>query len=326
MTYTSNHSKGSFKNTASSLNLYLREMSRMPLLSAQQEIKLGEQIQRMKCLEKVEEELIEETGEKPSLQIWAKHVNLDVASLQQQLQEGRRAHQTMVKANLRLVIMIAKKYQDRNLELLDLIQEGTLGLQRAAEKYDPQRGFRFSTYAYWWIRQGITRAIAVQGRTIRLPIHVTEVLNKIKRSQQVLSQSLGHRPNDVELGQMLSLPPQKVREYLSLSQHAMSLDAKVKDDQETSIGDLIPAQQPSPDEYFAQKSLKQSIRELIATLSIQEQDVLMYRFGLDDNQPLTLSETGRRMGISRERVRQLQKTAIKRLYRHKDGIQDYLAS
>lgn len=298
----------------------------MPLLSAEQEINLGCQIQRMKCLESAQEELTQHIGAKPSLQAWAKHVQLDVATLQQQLLEGQRARQAMVKANLRLVVMIAKKYQDRNLELLDLIQEGTLGLQRAVEKYDPQRGFRFSTYAYWWIRQGITRAIAVQGRTIRLPIHVTEILNKIKRSQQVLSQSLGRSPNEVEIGQMLSLSPQQVREYLSLNQHALSLDAKVNDDQESSIGELIPAQELLPEDHLAQKSLKQSMHALIATLPVQEQDVLVFRFGLVDNQPLTLSETGRRMGLSRERVRQLQQIAIRHLYRHKDGIQDYLAS
>lgn len=298
----------------------------MPLLSAEQEINLGHQIQRLKCLECAQEELIQQTGTKPSLEVWANHVHLDVTTLQQQLLEGQQARQTMVKANLRLVVMIAKKYQDRNLELLDLIQEGTLGLQRAVEKYEPQRGFRLSTYAYWWIRQGITRSIAVQGRTIRLPIHVTEILNKIKRSQQVLSQSLGHSPNEVEIGQVLSLSPQQVREYLSFNQHALSLDAKVNDDQEGSIGELIPAQELLPEEYLAQKSLKQSIHALIATLPTQEQDVLMYRFGLVDNQPLTLSETGRRMGLSRERVRQLQQAAIRHLYRHKDGIQDYLAS
>lgn len=326
MTDTSNYLKRRSKSTASSLSLYLQEISRIPLLSAEQEIKLGAIIQRMKCLEQAQEELFEKMGEKPSFPNWAKYVNLDEICLQQQLQEGQQAYQTMVKSNLRLVVMIAKKYQDRNLELLDLIQEGTIGLQRAAEKYEPERGFRFSTYAYWWIRQGITRAIAVQGRTIRLPIHITEILNKIKRSQQVLSQTLGYIPDEVEIGQMLSLPPQKVREYLSVSQHAMSLDAKVKDDQETSLGELIPAQQPLPEEYFAQKSLKQSMGELIATLPIQEQDVLRYRFGLDDSQPLTLSETGRRMGISRERVRQLQQTAIKRLHHKKAGIQDYLAS
>lgn len=323
---TSNNVKRRSKNTASSLSLYLQEIGRIPLLSAEQEIKLGENIQRMQCLERAQEEWLEKMGEQPSLQDWAKQVNLDETSLQKQLQNGQRAYQTMVKSNLRLVVTVAKKYQDRNLELLDLIQEGTLGLQRAAEKYEPQRGFRFSTYAYWWIRQGITRAIAVKGRTIRLPIHVTEILNKIKRSQQVLSQSLGCIPDEVEIGHMLSLPPQKVREYLSLTQHVISLDAKVKDDQETSFGELIPAQQPLPDEYFAQASLKQSIQELIATLPIQEQGVLRYRFGLDGSQPLTLSETGRRMGISRERVRQLQQVAIRRLHHHKAGIQDYLAS
>lgn len=317
---------GKTNTLADGMNLYLKAIGRVPLLTPVQEHQLGQQVQAMISLQTIKEAFTQQLGAEPSLQAWAEQAQLDVTELKWQLKQGHEARQKMVSANLRLVVMIAKKYQGRGLELLDLIQEGTLSLQRAVEKYDPKKRFRFSTYAYWWIRQGVTRAIAEQARTVRLPLHLTETLNKIKRAQRKLSQTLGRTPSLSEIGQAIDFSPQKIREYVYYAQQPLSLDFKVGEDQDTTIADFIEAVEPLPEEFAMQQALKQSIQGLIAELPKQQQKVLTLRFGLIDGEIHTLAAISGQMGVSRERVRQIQKEAIKQLQKEKFRIQNYLAS
>ena len=215
------------KFTADMVRTYLREIGRVPLLSREQEIIYGKQVQQMMALLEAKEALTKETDHEPSLSEWAVRVDKSETELNHLMTQGKRAKQKMIEANLRLVVAIAKKYQKRNMEFLDLIQEGTLGLERGVEKFDPMRGYKFSTYAYWWIRQAITRAIAQQGRTIRLPIHITEKLNKIKKVQRELAQTLGRSPSPTEIAKELELEPAQIREYLNMARQPVSLDVRV---------------------------------------------------------------------------------------------------
>jgi RNA polymerase nonessential primary-like sigma factor len=312
--------------SADMVRTYLHEIGRVPLLTHEQEIVYGKQVQRMMNLLETKEKLAEDLQQQPSLQEWAKAVQLDETTLTKTLEQGNRAKRKMIEANLRLVVAIAKKYQKRNMEFLDLIQEGSLGLERGVEKFDPTKGYKFSTYAYWWIRQAITRAIAQQARTIRLPIHITEKLNKIKKTQRELSQTLGRSATPVEIAQELEIEPAQIREFLSIARQPISLDVRVGDNQDTELSELLEDQGVSPDIYITQELLRQDLRNLMAELTPQQQMVLTLRFGLEDGKELSLAKIGKKLNISRERVRQLEHQALAQLRRRRANVKEYLAA
>jgi RNA polymerase nonessential primary-like sigma factor len=314
------------KFTADMVRTYLREIGRVPLLTREQEIIYGKQVQQMMSLLEAKEALAKELQREPTTDEWATKVDVAIEELPETIKRGKRAKQKMIEANLRLVVAIAKKYQKRNMEFLDLIQEGTMGLERGVEKFDPTRGYKFSTYAYWWIRQAITRAIAQQARTIRLPIHITEKLNKIKKVQRELAQTLGRSPNANEIAKALELEPAQIREYLNLARQPVSLDIRVGDNQDTELQDLLEDDGPSPDHFMTQEALRQDIDTLLAELTPQQREVVSLRFGLQDGNELSLAKVGERLNLSRERVRQLEHQALAHLRRRRENVQEYIAS
>jgi RNA polymerase nonessential primary-like sigma factor len=312
--------------TADMVRTYLHEIGRVPMLTHEQEIVYGKQVQQMMLLQDKKSKLAKKLSYEPSDRELADHVHLPEAELRGIFQKGRRAKQKMIEANLRLVVSIAKKYQRRNLEFLDLIQEGSLGLERGVEKYDPTRGYKFSTYAYWWIRQAITRAIAQQSRTIRLPIHITEKLNKIKRVQRELAQELGRSPNVSEIAAKLELEPAEIRDYLLMSRQPVSLDLRVGDNQDTELQELLEDDGASPEIVTTQDLLRQDLHNLLADLTPQQRDVLVLRYGLEDGIERSLAKVGEKLNLSRERVRQLERQALDHLRRRKALVKEYLAS
>ena len=272
---------------------YLKEIGRTPLLKAEEEVKLANQIQEMLPL-----------LDKDDLTSEEKNI----------IHRGQRAKQKMVEANLRLVVSVAKKYQNRGLSLLDLIQEGSIGLMRGVEKFDASKGYRFSTYSYWWIRQAMTRAIANHARTIRLPIHVTQELNKIKKTTRQLSQKLGRKPSDREIAQELGIEIKKLR---SLAQSAIiakpkSLNVTI-DENQTELGQILADDSISPTNFLANQEISSQIQNLLYTLSPKQRDVITLRYGLKDGKTMTYQQIGDICGISRERVRQIQNRAMKLL-------------
>jgi RNA polymerase nonessential primary-like sigma factor len=308
------------------VRIYLQEIGQFPLLTSDQEITYGRQVQQMIAMQEQQHELSQKLDREPTTAELANFLNTTQAQVDQILALGQRAKQKMITANLRLVVSIAKKYQRRNLEFLDLVQEGAIGLQRGIEKFDPNRGYKLSTYAYWWISQAITRAIAEKSRTVRLPIHVNEKLNQIKKVQRELFQILGRRATVAEIAQKLELEPNQIREYLKVASGTISLDLKVGDNQETELSELLPSEGVSPNENTTHEMLRQDLSDLLASLKPMQREVLILRFGLLDNQEQSLAQIGEKLNLSRERVRQIQQQAMTALRRQKPSIGQYLLS
>ncbi len=322
-----NQKKNQSKLSTDMVHAYLHEIGQVPLLNHYQEIIYGKQVQRMMSLLREKEKLEQQRGRSISQLEWAEAVGLSEGSLNQILRQGRQAKSKMIEANLRLVVAIAKKYLKRNLEFLDLIQEGSLGLERGVEKFDPTKGYRFSTYAYWWIRQAITRAISQQARTIRLPIHITEKLNKIKKTQRELASLLGRSATTSEIAESLGMESAKVREYLKAARHTLSLNVRIGEDRDTELSEMIEDDEASPEDYTTQELMRQDVGEMLEELKPKEREVISLHFGLEDGKELSFAKIGRKLNLSRERVRQLEKRALAHLRRkHPLGLWEYLAS
>ena len=271
-----------------SVRLYLREIGKIPLLNAEEELALAQRVV---------------AGEK-------------------------RAKDKMAEANMRLVVSIAKRYVGRGLDLLDLIQEGNTGLLRAVEKFDPDKGFKFSTYATWWIRQAITRAIADQARTIRIPVHMVETINKLLRTQRRLTQEYNREPTNDEIAQAMEIDVDKVEHIMKIKQDISSLDASVRDDEEDSVlGDFIEDEDTiSPEESATIQLLKEHVKDMLGALTEREQKILKLRFGLEDGKSHTLEEVGQEFNVTRERIRQIEAKALAKLRKHRDAkkLHDYI--
>ncbi|KAF3889220.1 MULTISPECIES: sigma-70 family RNA polymerase sigma factor [Nostocales] len=318
------------QTSTNTITAYLQQISRIPLLTRESEIEYGKQVQLAIALYEVGSSLCDRLGRSPTYQEWAEQVASlgkdypkTVAKLQQAIAAGETAKRKMMEANLRLVVSIAKKYVKRNVELLDLIQEGTIGLQRAIEKFDPTKGYRFSTYAYLWIRQAITRAITEQSRSIRLPLQINKKLNKFKALQRELSQKLGRSATAKELAYALKLTPQQLREYLLWERQILSLNQQIGEDRDTELSDILPDPSDLPEEQLVQSSVHDTLRQLIANLTQEQQMVLTLRYGLQDGQSLSPKAVSERLHISRDRVSRLEEIAIRNLRKHKADIQGF---
>ncbi len=297
------------------VRMYLKEIGRVALLTAQEEVDLAKRIESgVFATDKLEAEPDKLTDKALTELKWAQR-------------DGAMAKRHLVEANLRLVVSIAKRYVGRGMAFLDLIQEGNLGLIRAVEKFDYTKGYKFSTYATWWIRQAITRAIADQARTIRIPVHMVETINKLARIQRQLLQDLGREPTADEIGLQMELTPERVREIQKISQEPVSLETPIGEEEDSHLGDFIPDDEAVvPLERASFKLLQEQLESVLHTLTQREREVIEMRFGLRDGQPRTLEEVGKRFGVTRERIRQIESKTLSKL-RHpsrSQKLRDYL--
>lgn len=302
------------------ISLYLKEVSRIPLLTAEDEIELAKAMRRGEQAQKK----LDTANDDPANNALSA---AEFLNLQQQVEAGEEARKKLTQANSRLVISMAKKYIGQGVPFLDLIQEGNMGLMRAVEKFDHERGHKFSTYATWWIRQSITRAIADQGRTIRVPVHMNDRIRRLYRVSRRLEQELGREPTVEELAPEMDLAPERVERIIEISQRPLSLEKPVGEEKDSELGEFIEAQEvPDPDEEAAHQVLRDDIEKLLTVLTPREARVLELRYGLMDGHSYTLKEVGEKFGLTRERIRQIEKEALRRL-RHphrSQKLRDYL--
>ncbi len=311
----------SIKLSGDSVRAYLRDIGRIPLLEHEEEILLGRKVQRLMEIKEIETEM-----EIQSQDDLAGVLGIPVKDLKRQLREGEKAKDKMVTANLRLVVSVAKKYTKRNMELLDIIQEGTIGLVRGVEKFDPGRGYKFSTYAYWWIRQGITRAIAEKSRAIRLPIHVTENLNKLKKAQRELSQINGEMPNVFQLAEYLEFSVDEIKDLMCKSRQPTSLEIKIGENRDTALIDLLEDETQLPEMLLERQSIKDNMREIIHDLPEMQAAVVRMRYGIGDEilEPMSMTAIGQVLNMSRDRVRTLENKAMRAIREQSENLSEYL--
>jgi RNA polymerase nonessential primary-like sigma factor len=303
-----------------SVRSYLRDIGRIPLLEHDEEILLGRKVQKLMELEEQMKELsLDEQG-------LAEAKDVPLKQIKRELRDGKKAKEKMVTANLRLVVSVAKKYTKRNMELLDIIQEGTIGLVRGVEKFDPGRGYKFSTYAYWWIRQGITRAIAEKSRAIRLPIHVTENLNKLKKAQRELSQMNGYMPSVFQLSDYLELGVEEIKDLMCKARQPTSLEIKIGENRDTALIDLLEDETQLPEMILERNCIKEDMREMISDLPEMQAAVVSMRYGIGDEilEPMSMTAIGQVLNMSRDRVRTLEHKALRELRERSDRVSEYL--
>lgn len=308
------------------VRMYLKEIGKVPLLSADEEIELAQKMEAGSvAVEKIPllKERLAETGDEQEKE----EIQAEIKALQLDVDRGSDAKKRLAEANLRLVVSIAKRYVGRGMLFLDLIQEGNLGLIKAVEKFDYRKGYKFSTYATWWIRQAITRAIADQARTIRIPVHMVETINKLIRVSRQLLQELGREPTPEEIAEEMKMPVERVREILKISQEPVSLETPIGEEEDSHLGDFIKDDNvPVPADAAAFTLLKDQLEEVLGTLTEREQKVLTLRFGLEDGRARTLEEVGKEFNVTRERIRQIEAKALRKL-RHPSRsrkLKDYL--
>lgn len=307
------------------VRMYLKEIGKVPLLSAEEEIKLAKNMEAGAVAK--EKIAILKSREENATEEELAEIKEEIKNLQKDLDAGDEAKKRLAEANLRLVVSIAKRYVGRGMLFLDLIQEGNLGLIKAVEKFDYRKGYKFSTYATWWIRQAITRAIADQARTIRIPVHMVETINKLIRVSRQLLQELGREPSPEEIAAEMNMPVERVREILKISQEPVSLETPIGEEEDSHLGDFIQDDNvPVPADAAAFTLLKEQLEEVLGTLTEREQKVLTLRFGLEDGRARTLEEVGKEFNVTRERIRQIEAKALRKL-RHPSRsrkLKDYL--